>query len=133
MNTKYEEDFNRQLGFRLMTLRHSHRTSQEHLGAKIGARYQQIQKYEAGKARMPPDRIAACARVLGVPIEYFFGTDNNTLKSSHSKMALTIAGEIMSLPNDDIRKTFYHLARMINKTWGESDGNETLPQTNKVA
>jgi len=57
MNTRYEEEFNKALGFRLMTLRQSHKMSQEYLGAKLGVRYQQIQKYETGATRMPPERI----------------------------------------------------------------------------
>ena len=124
MNTRYEEEFNQALGFRLMTLRQSHKMSQEYLGAKLGVRYQQIQKYETGVTRMPPERIAACARILGVPIEYFFGTDAEVNQPQYNKAVLTVAAEIMALPNDDIRKTFYHLARMINKTWDAQDNEE---------
>jgi len=125
MNTRYEEEFNRALGFRLMTLRQSHKISQEYLGAKLGVRYQQIQKYETGENRMPPERIAACSQILDVPIEYFFGIENKTKQPQYSKAVLTIAGEIIALPNDDIRKSVYHLARTINKSWNEQDNNKT--------
>ncbi len=116
MNTRYEEEFNKALGFRLMTLRQSHKMSQEYLGAKLGVRYQQIQKYETGATRMPPERIAACAKILEVPIEYFFGTDNEAKQPQYNKAVLTVAAEIMALPNDDVRKSFYYLARAINKS-----------------
>jgi len=31
---------------------------------------------------------------------------------------------MMALPNDDVRKSFYHLARMINKSWDLQDYEE---------
>ena len=127
MNTRYEEEFNKALGFRLMTLRQSHKMSQEHLGAKLGVRYQQIQKYETGVTRMPPERIAACARIFSVPVEYFFGSENEAIHSNYSKAVLTIAAEIMELPNDDVRKSVYHLARTINKNLVEQINEE--PET----
>ena len=124
MNTRYEEEFNQALGYRLMTLRQSHKMSQEYLGAKLGVRYQQIQKYETGATRMQPERIATCARLFSVPIEYFFGIDSEVKQPQYNKAVLNVAAEIMALPNDDIRKTFYHLARMINKTWDEQENDE---------
>lgn len=124
MNTRYEEEFNKALGFRLMTLRQSHKMSQEYLGAKLGVRYQQIQKYETGMTRMPPERIAACARIFSVPVEYFFGSENEAMHSSYSKAVLTIAAEIMELPNDDVRKSVYHLARTINKNLVEQTNED---------
>jgi len=126
MNTRYEEEFNKALGFRLMTLRQSHKMSQEYLGAKLGVRYQQIQKYETGATRMPPERIAACARILEVPIEYFFGTDSDDKQPQYNKAVLTVAAEIMALPNDDVRKSVYHLARTINKSWDIQDNEEVF-------
>lgn len=120
MNIIREDDFNRALGFRLMSLRQSQRMSQEHLGARLGVRYQQIQKYETGQARIPPIRLAACARIFGVPVEYFFGADIKD-KPVYNKVALTVAAEIMALPHDDIRKSVYHLVRTINKVWIEQD------------
>jgi transcriptional regulator with XRE-family HTH domain len=131
MNTRYEEEFNQALGFRLMTLRQSHKMSQEYLGAKLGVRYQQIQKYETGATRMPPERIATCARLFSVPVEYFFGSENTDINNTYSKAVLTVAAEIMELPNDDIRKTFYHLARMINKSWLQQD-NECREKSEKL-
>ena len=124
MNTRYEEEFNKALGFRLMTLRQSHKMSQEYLGAKLGVRYQQVQKYETGITRMPPERIAACARILEVPIEYFFGTDDEVKQPQYNKAVLTVAAEIMALPNEDVRKGVYYLVRTINKTCYSLDNIE---------
>jgi transcriptional regulator with XRE-family HTH domain len=104
-----------------MTLRQSHKMSQEYLGAKLGVRYQQIQKYETGVTRMPPERIATCARIFSVTVEYFFGSESEAIHSSYSKAVLTIAAEIMALPNDDVRKSVYHLVRTMNKSWNEHE------------
>ncbi len=46
--------------------------SQESIGQSIGVTFQQIQKYERGINRMGASRIFDFARVLGVPVSYFF-------------------------------------------------------------
>ncbi len=47
--------------------------SQEKLGEAIGLTFQQVQKYERGTNRIGSSRLFDLARVLDVPIEYFFG------------------------------------------------------------
>lgn len=132
MSTIKEEEFNQELGRRLARLRQSHRMSQESLGARLGVRYQAIQKYESGKTRMPPERIAACSRIFDVPVEYFFGTDKDDYKASYNKIVLTIAAEIMALPNDDIRKSVYHMVRTINKFCGPAEEDTGEPKQTKA-
>jgi hypothetical protein len=73
---------------------------------------------------MPPERIATCARLFSVPVEYFFGSEQSEVHSGYSKAVLTVAAEIMALPNDDVRKSVYHLARTINKSWDIQDNEE---------
>ena len=46
--------------------------SQEKLGKAVGLTFQQIQKYERGANRMGSSRLYEFARVLDVPISYFF-------------------------------------------------------------
>lgn len=46
--------------------------SQEKLGAALGITFQQIQKYEKGTNRIGASRLHQIARVLGVPIEFFY-------------------------------------------------------------
>jgi transcriptional regulator with XRE-family HTH domain len=46
--------------------------SQEMLGQAIGLTFQQIQKYERGANRMGASRLYDLARVLDVPVAYFF-------------------------------------------------------------
>ncbi len=46
--------------------------SQTTLGEAIGLTFQQMQKYENGKTRISASRLYDLARVLDVPIQYFF-------------------------------------------------------------
>ncbi len=46
--------------------------SQTALGAEIGVSFQQVGKYEKAKDRVSASRLYQCAKVLDVPVEYFF-------------------------------------------------------------
>lgn len=46
--------------------------SQTKLGDAVGLTFQQIQKYESGSNRMGSSRLFEFARVLDVPVSYFF-------------------------------------------------------------
>lgn len=46
--------------------------SQEKLGESLGLTFQQVQKYEKGANRIGASRLFNIARVLGVPIEFFY-------------------------------------------------------------
>ncbi len=106
-------DFDKELGFRLKTIRQMRRMSQQHLGDMLGITFQQVQKYEAGTNRMPPERIDTCAKLFGIPVGYFFGREND--KGVHfDKRVMTIAAAIAALPSDDIAKKMYHLVLAIN-------------------
>ena len=48
--------------------------SQERLGELLGLTFQQVQKYEKGINRIGAGRLFDVARILGVPIEYFYET-----------------------------------------------------------
>lgn len=46
--------------------------SQERLGELLGLTFQQVQKYEKGVNRIGAGRLFEVARILGVPINYFY-------------------------------------------------------------
>src|SRR5215207_6222318 len=46
--------------------------SQEKLGEHLGITFQQIQKYEKGTNRIGASRLQHIARVLSVPVSFFF-------------------------------------------------------------
>src|ERR1700754_5359952 len=46
--------------------------SQTNLGSAVGLTFQQIQKYERGSNRIASSRLFEFAKVLDVPVSYFF-------------------------------------------------------------
>src|SRR5262249_42489936 len=46
--------------------------SQESIGNAIGVTFQQVQKYERGVNRMGSSRLYEFAKILSVPVSYFF-------------------------------------------------------------
>ena len=60
------------VGARLRVRRTLLGMSQTTLGEAIGVTFQQMQKYEKGTNRISASRLYDLARVLDVPIEYFF-------------------------------------------------------------
>ena len=60
------------VGGRLRLRRLAVGLSQERLAKSIGITFQQIQKYERGTNRIVASRLHDLARVLDVPVNYFF-------------------------------------------------------------
>jgi transcriptional regulator with XRE-family HTH domain len=61
-----------QVGNRVRLRRMLIAMSQEKLGQFLGLTFQQIQKYEKGVNRIGAGRLFNIARVLGVPVTYFY-------------------------------------------------------------
>ena len=53
--------------------------SQERLGELLGLTFQQVQKYEKGVNRIGAGRLFEIARILGVPIHYFYESVSDQL------------------------------------------------------
>jgi len=70
MSTPHPVDVH--VGRRLRLKRTIMGLSQEAVGKEIGVTFQQIQKYERGINRMGASRLYDFAKVLRVPIQYFF-------------------------------------------------------------
>src|SRR4051812_27851177 len=60
------------VGKRLRLRRNMQGLSQEAVAKSVGITFQQIQKYERGVNRMSASRLFEFAKVLAVPIMYFF-------------------------------------------------------------
>jgi transcriptional regulator with XRE-family HTH domain len=60
------------VGQRLKTRRNLIGITQENLAEAAGITFQQVQKYEKGRNRLSASRLFQFARVLDVPISYFF-------------------------------------------------------------
>ena len=61
-----------QVGSRVRLRRMLIGMSQERLGELLGLTFQQVQKYEKGLNRIGAGRLFDIARILGVPIDYFY-------------------------------------------------------------
>lgn len=72
MVTKSPNPVDRYVGTRVRMRRMLIGMSQEKLGEALGITFQQIQKYEKGMNRISASRLQQTARVLGVPIDYFY-------------------------------------------------------------
>ena len=78
-NSKKANAVDAQIGNRVRVRRMLVSMSQEKLGELLKVTFQQIQKYERGANRVSASRLFQIAKVLGVPVSYFFdnltGTD----------------------------------------------------------
>lgn len=61
-----------EIGRRLRALRWTRGMTMEQVAARIGVRYQQVQKYETGSNRLSANRLFEFAQLFGVPIGAFF-------------------------------------------------------------
>src|SRR5215213_2156195 len=69
---KDPQPVDRHVGARVRMRRMMVGMSQEKLGDACGITFQQIQKYEKGTNRMGASRLHQIARVLDVPVEFFY-------------------------------------------------------------
>jgi transcriptional regulator with XRE-family HTH domain len=72
VSKKSPNPVDRHVGSRVRMRRMLVGMSQEKLGDALGITFQQIQKYEKGTNRIGASRLHQIARVLGVPIEFFY-------------------------------------------------------------
>ncbi len=108
--------FDEELGFRLKMLRQMKQVSQEELGSVLGTSYQQIQKYESGARKIPPQRLVQCANVLGVPVSHLLeGSEHDERFAQFDKKIINIASAIASLPNPDLATHVYQLVVKMNE------------------
>jgi len=75
--------------------------SQEKLGALIGLTFQQVQKYERGANRIGASRLFDIARVLDVPVSYFFDQIDPATAAS-SPVAVITGAAVNPLPGADL-------------------------------
>ena len=69
---KEPQDVDRLVGSRVRMQRMAIGMSQETLGEACGITFQQIQKYEKGMNRVGASRLHQIARILQVPVEFFY-------------------------------------------------------------
>jgi transcriptional regulator with XRE-family HTH domain len=96
--------------------------TQQKLADRIGIKFQQVQKYETGANRVSASRMWDIARVMEVPVSYFFegleGEPNET--GDHrgdiltDKEALELVRAYYAMPENQRRRLF-DLARVLSQ------------------
>ncbi len=115
MIKKTRKQFYVEMGFRIRQVRSLNKISQERLGEKLSVSKQTIQRYESGEIHIPSDAIHICAHVLNTPVNFFYGDETSPAPSNTNRVGLMVAAEIMDLPDDNVRRSIYQLARSINR------------------
>jgi transcriptional regulator with XRE-family HTH domain len=96
--------------------------TQQQLAEMIGVTYQQAHKYERGINRVSAGRLFEIAKVLSVPIGYFYegiGEEGPRQVSQRERMMLEIARNFAEIQNERHQEAVSNLARALAQT--ESD------------
>lgn len=110
--------------------------SQGELGERLGLTFQQVQKYERGLNRISASRIFDMARVLDVPVAFFFDdmpedlasrapgcAEDYEARSGDTETELMAKRETLELirayyliDDTEVRKKIYQLTKLLGKT-----------------
>lgn len=93
--------------------------TQQQLAEMIGVTYQQAHKYERGINRVSAGRLFEIARVLSVPVGYFYegiGEEAPRQVSHRERMMLEIARNFAEIHNERHQEAVSNLARALAQT-----------------
>lgn len=82
------------VGSRLKLRRTMMGMTQEKLGDALGVTFQQVQKYEKGANRIGASRLQEIARILDVPVSYFFEDAKQSVEPPPGRIEYGFAEEI---------------------------------------
>ena len=110
------------VGWRIRQARSLNKLSQAYLSERLGVTVPTVQRYETGDIQIPFEAVAKCAKALYTPVGYFLGEEGQpSITTSISKLGLSVAAEIMALPDDTIRRGVFDLVRSINRYVQDED------------
>ena len=93
--------------------------TQQELAELVGVTYQQTHKYERGINRVSAGRLFEIARVLSVPVGFFYegiGEEGVRPATQHQRMLLEIARNFADIPNERHQEALSALARALAGT-----------------
>ena len=122
--TKKANPIDAQVGNRVRIRRMLIGMSQEKLGDLLGLTFQQVQKYEKGVNRIGAGRLFEIARILGVPIDFFYdgvASSADTLASAappvmefvSSTEGLQLSLAFMKIKDPKVRKRVLDLVKSL--------------------
>lgn len=88
----------RMVGLRIRMRRKELRMSQGKLAAALGLTFQQVQKYEGGDNRVSASKLWEIARVLGVPVHYFFEGVDEGMQAANDPFPSPAFAEFLLTP-----------------------------------
>jgi len=86
------------VGLRIRAARLAAGLSQERFGHELGVSFQQVQKYEKGSNRVGASRLSDAAKILAVPVSFFFENDEGINNSRNANDGLLAMTEALSTP-----------------------------------
>lgn len=111
-------DVDRFVGGRIRERRVMLGLSQQQMATLIGVTYQQAHKYERGINRISAGRLYEIARVLSVPVSFFYegldDVDSGDELSMRQRMCLELARNFTQIPNERHREALSQLARVLS-------------------
>lgn len=115
------------VGQRMRQLRESLGLSQGKLGRHLGLTFSQVQKYEKGANRIGAGRLYILARLLDVPIQYFFEDVGEPPQKPAESCPAVATGELreleeafLSIPDETTRRSLVALVRSLAGTGGSA-------------
>jgi len=127
MSARGPTSIDQHVGARLRLRRSLLQMSQSELGEKLGVTFQQVQKYERGTNRIGASRLFHVARVMEVPVSYFFegldtegaselkGPDSETLYDFiASPDGLALASAFSGIRDQTVRRRVIDLLRSLS-------------------
>ncbi len=126
------------VGTRLKIRRLELGLSQNKIGEMTGITFQQVQKYEKGSNRIGSSRLYEFAKILKVPVSYFFEQyeltfgDNGVLSDNRAsfdddkdsvseKEILTLIKNFSAIKDPNVRKSIIALAKTLSKKEDETE------------
>lgn len=94
------------VGQKFKSLRVMRGLTQTELADGLGISFQQVQKYELGRNRISASRLFESARLLGVPISYFFEgleQDGTSQGPQLDQEAAKVAAAYSNIKDDNLR------------------------------
>ncbi len=106
-------DIDLHVGRRLRRRRRLLGLTQQQLGAAVGIRFQQIQKYECGANRLSAARLFQLAQALNVPIQYFYeGLEVADANGAAATLSEDIDANVLSQNETlELVRAYYRLAK----------------------
>ena len=125
------------VGTRLKIRRLELGLSQNKIGEMTGITFQQVQKYEKGSNRIGSSRLYEFAKILKVPVSYFFEQyeltfgDNGVLSDNRAsfddkdnvseKEISTLIKNFSAIKDPNVRKSIISLAKTLSKKEDETE------------